>query len=161
MAQAAAVVKAEERKIPQLVPTRMRVAEAVRQVHCVTVESADFPSDFVEPEFWSLVSKDMRPGDLVEVRDDSMTYFGLFYVMAADQTWAKVEPLFEKKLVPVSERQISPDYKVEYKGPHRKWCVLRISDKSAVHEGEPDRGAANVWLDGYVRTIGARLTKVA
>lgn len=157
MAEVKDAPKVEERPLVLLVPNRRALAEQVRQTHVVTVESAEHPEDFLKPEFWSLVARDMRLGDHVEIRDDAMTYWGEFLVLACDSTWAKLHRLRESKLVPAAEREISPDFKVEHKGPHRKYCVIRLSDKSIIHEGEPDRSRANRWLEEYARTIGAKL----
>jgi hypothetical protein len=44
-----------------------------------------------------------------------------------------------------------------YKGPHLKYCVIRKSDKSIVHEGAASRVDANSWLLGYARTVGAKI----
>lgn len=145
----------KKRELTQLVPTRRALAEAVMRVHVVTVESPEHPEDFLEPEFWALVAKEFTVGDRVEIRDDGMTYWAEFLVLACDRTWAKVHKLREHRLVPVEELQLSDDFTIQYKGPHLKWCVLRVSDNSIVHEGEQERTGAVTWLDGYLRVVGA------
>lgn len=155
------VATKEERKINAVVPNRRQLAEHGRQTHIITVEDASHPEDFLDPAFWALVAKDMQLGDHVEIRDDGMTFWGEYLILAADKTWAKLHKLRESKLVPVEERSISPDYSVQYKGPHKKYCVVRKSDSSIVHEGAPDRASANVWLEGYARTVGAPVVKKA
>lgn len=151
----------EKRELTQLVPSRRQLAESVRQTHVVTVEDAKHPEDFLSPEFWALVAKDFVIGDHIELRDDGMTYWAEYLVVACDRTWAKVHPLRQATLTPVEEMPISKDFDVAFKGPHRKWCVIRISDKSIVHEGEQDRTSANRWLEGYAKTVGAPLAKAA
>lgn len=151
----------KEHQVQAVVPNRRQLAEHGRQTHLVTVDNADFPKDFLDPAFWALVAKEMQLGDHVEIRDDGMTYWGEFLVLAADKTWAKLHLLRETKLVPMEERSISPEFLVQFKGPHKKWSVIRKADSTIVHDGEPDRGAANRWLEQYARTIGAPIAKAA
>lgn len=141
----------------QLAPLRRQLAEQAVRHHVVTVESAEHADDFLKPEFWALVAKELTIGDRIEIRDDSMTFWAEYLVTACGSTWAKVQQLRNHKLVPEDEKSVAPDFLVEFKGPHRKWCVLRRSDKSVIHEGEQDRAAANRWLEGYAKTTGAKL----
>jgi hypothetical protein len=147
----------EERPIKQLAPQRRKLAEYARQHHVVTVEDAEHPEDFLQPEFWALIAKDMQVGDRVDVQDDELTFFGEYLVMACDRTWAKLHKLHETALVPPKEAAVSPDFDIQYKGPHLKYCVIRKSDKSIVHEGAASRVDANSWLLGYARTTGAKI----
>lgn len=146
-------------KFAPLPPVRRKLAEHGRQTHLITVESAEYPEDFLKPEFWALVAKDMQLGDHVEIRDDSMSFWGEYIVLGCDATWAQLHQLRQAQLVPAEQRLISPDFLVAFKGPHRKWCIVRISDGAIVHEGEQHRGAANLWLEGYAKTIGASVSR--
>lgn len=157
MAQAEAKKETETRAIQPVVPNRRMLAEHGRQTHLVTVETVENPADFEDPAFWSLVAKEMALGDHIEVRDDGMSYWAEFLVVSCDRTWAKVAKLREVRLTPIKDDAISPDYEVAWKGPHRRWCVIRLSDRSPVHEGAQDRAAANTWLIEYARNIGAKL----
>lgn len=156
MAEVLEKQKTEEkpRAVGMAVPNRVQSAEHGRNVHLFTAESGEHPEDFLRDEFWGLVSKNFSPGDHVEIRTDDMIFWGEYLVLAADRTWAKLHPLREIKLPSASSRQVSPEYKVEWKGPHKKYCAIRIKDSSIVHEGEQERAGAERWLEGYVRTIG-------
>lgn len=149
----------EEKKIAvnPVVPNRRVLAEHGRQTHLVTVEGVEDPAAFEDPAFWSLVAKDMTIGDHIEVRDDALSFWAEYLVVACDRTWVKVAKLREVRLTPVKDTSISPDYEIAWKGPHRRWCVIRLSDRSAVHEGSQDRATATTWLNEYVRNIGAKL----
>lgn len=144
----------KQRSAGMAVPNRVQLAEHGRNIHLFTAESGEHPEDFLLDEFWGLVSRNFAPGDRVEVQTDDMTFWGEYLVLASDRTWAKLFPLREIKLPSANQRQVSPDYKVEHKGSHRKYCVIRIKDSSVVHEGEPERLGAERWLESYLRTIG-------
>lgn len=139
-----------------LVPNRMQAAEHGRNIWLATAESAEHPEDFLRPTFWAHVAKNLQPFDHIELRTDDGTYWAEFLVTSCEKTWAKVQLLREAKISVSVEAPIDPEYKAEWKGPHRKWCVLRIKDGSLVHEGLADRGAANQWLESYVRTVGKK-----
>lgn len=145
------------RTFVQLPPQRRQLADFGKQHHVVTVEAAEFTEDFLKPEFWALVAKEFKVGDTIEIRDDGMTFWAEYLVLGCGATWAKVSKLRSYALVPEEQRSVAPDFKVEYKGPHRKYCVIRLSDKSIVHEGEQDAAAANRWLESYAKTVGAKL----
>lgn len=151
--------KAAEEKPRQpgmAIPNRVQMAENGRNTFLFTAESGAQKEDFLRPEFWGLVSKSFRPYDHVEIRIDDATFWGEYLVLASDRTWAKLHPLREIALPSATVDDIDPDYKIEWKGPHLKYCVIRVSDASVVHEGEQERGGAGQWLEGYIRTIGKK-----
>lgn len=152
-----AAEKLKERPLVQIIPARCKLAESVRSTHVITVEDASHPEDFLKPEFYSLVARDFVVGGHVEIVDDQMTFFGEYLVTACDSTWAKVHPLREIKLVASKEMPVHSDFSIEYKGTHRKFCVIRLRDKTIVHEGAQDRAAANLWLIGYAKTTGLKV----
>jgi hypothetical protein len=147
-------VATKEREIGMAVPNRIALGEHARNVHVYTAESSEHPEDFTRPEYWGLVSTKFQPFDHIELRTDDGIYWAEFLVVACDRTWAKVHKLREVKLQTQEDKPADPRFKEEWKGPHRKWCVIRQSDKSIIHDGEADRAAARRWLDEYLRTIG-------
>ncbi len=168
MAKTAAVKKDEEQQSAEvkqirpagmIAPNRVSMGEHARNVWTCTAPSGAQPEDFLRPEYWGMVAKTMKPFDHVEVRTDDGTFWGEYLVLASDRTWAKLHPLREVVLPSADAEDISKDYKIEHKGPHLKYCVIRKSDSSIVHEGEQERLGAEQWLSGYLRTIGSPVGK--
>ena len=152
MAQAQAVQQEDpNRRIPIIAPNRVGLAEHQRNHWVATAENAEHTKDFLDPGFWSNVAKDFRQYDIVEVRVDDGTYWGEFLVMSCDRTWAKLHPLREVRLQAAPASPISNLCKVDWKGPHRKFAVIKIADGSVLHDGEQERAGAERWLDSYVR----------
>jgi hypothetical protein len=149
----------EKREVSPAVPNRLQLAEHALQFHVYTAESGDYPEDFLKPEYWSLVATKFQPYDHIEVRADDGTYWAEFLVVSCDRTWARVHKLRDARLQVANEQPVDPDYKVEWKGPHKKWCVIRQGDKSIVHDGEAEKSFAVRWLEEYVRTIGKHSQK--
>jgi hypothetical protein len=48
---------------------------------------------------------------------------------------------------------LSSGYKVEYKGPTKKHCVIRLSDNEIVQEGIAQKSEAQRWVSEHVRAI--------
>jgi hypothetical protein len=151
-----AEAEAKTRTVPMIAPNRVQTGDHARTVWVINAESGENPGDFLQPEYWANVAQNMRPMDHVEVRSDDGTYWGEFLVTSADRNWAKLHLLREIKLQSVGEQPVDERYKVEWKGAHLRWCVIRSSDKSAVHEGAQERGVALRWLEEYLRTIGRK-----
>ena len=168
MAQAAAVRKdrtadeasgEKKREAGMAVPNRVQMAEGGRNVHLYTAPSGTEPDDMLVPAYWGLVCKNFRPYDHIEVRTDDGAFWGEYIILASDRTWAKVHPLRVVDLPNAQVEEIDPAYKIEWKGPHLKFCVLRTENGSAVHEGEQERSGAVAWLQQYLRTIGKAAAK--
>jgi hypothetical protein len=135
----------EKREVSPAVPNRLQLAEHALQFHVYTAESGDYPEDFLKPEYWSLVATKFQPYDHIEVRADDGTYWAEFLVVSCDRTWARVHKLRDARLQVANEQPVDPDYKVEWKGPHKKWCVIALQP-GATHlrrarAREPDGGA--------------------
>jgi hypothetical protein len=147
----------EDRPIKQLAPQRCKLAEHVRAHYVVTVEDATHPEDFLQPEFWALVAKDFAAR--IPRRHHRRRAHLLRRVPRprVRSDLGEAPPLHEVQLVPPKEEVVAPDFDIQYKGPHLKYCVIRKSDKSIVHEGAASRVDANSWLLGYARTVGAKI----
>lgn len=155
---------AEEKSNRTVVPGRKKTAESARNFWVVTVEQGTKREDLKRPEFWSLVSADFRPYDRIEVRCDDGTFFAEFVVLSCDRTWARVHELIYCLLgtqdVSLSEAAILEArgrYKVEWRGPHLKFCVERKDGENIarVQQELPDKVAATVWLENHLKTVGA------
>jgi hypothetical protein len=44
---------------------------------------------------------------------------------------------------------VSAKHKVEWKGPHHKFCVIRLSDSTMLHTGSATRALADDWLRNH------------
>lgn len=144
----------KEREVPSVVPNRVQMAEHGRNIHLVTAESGEFPKDFLQPEFYAHVAKDMRPMDHVEIRTDDGTYWAELLVTEAASNWAKVHMLREAQLQSPGEQPSDKRFRVEWKGPHLKHCVIRAKDSSVIHSGDAQRKDSILWLEDYTRNIG-------
>lgn len=147
---------------PQLDADRFKTAEHERNVWTATVEPGITREQITNSAFWSHMAAKLRPYDQIEVRCDDGRFFGQLLVMSAERTWAKVRVLawhdFTRDVTQAQPKKDDPDappvnYKVEWKGPHKKWCVIRLSDSTMVHEEAASKEDAQRWLDGHLRVV--------
>lgn len=150
-----------------VMPGRVKIAEAARNYWVVTVEVGVTRDELKRPEFWSLVAKNFRPYDRLEVRADDGTYFAEYLVLSADRAWAKVHELrFEAlgtqdvSLTEAAAAEFRSRFLVKYRGPHLMHCVERKDgDKvERLSEKHPDQAAAHVWLENHLKAIGTAVT---
>jgi hypothetical protein len=124
---------------PPPAPSAVPILNAARfgqpgQFHadwCATVPS-DTPWEAIHsPRFWRVVVHRMRIGDLIEVRSDNLTKWGLFLVTFVEVSTGAIN------LAPIHERefeaaQFTPDataaYYPSYQGVVNGWCVKRAED---------------------------------
>lgn len=148
-------VKAD-RPIVQLSPARFKLAEYERQIYVATAEEGCTPEDLLKPEHWAHVAKDLKPWDRIEARANDGTWFAEYLVLDTSRAWARVRLLGEVQHITTADvaqtqASLQGTYRVEYKGPHSKWCVIRNSDNAMQKEGEGSRDAAETWMKGRLQ----------
>ena len=146
--------------VVQLSPTRMKSAEYERVVYVVTVPVGTNKDDMENPAFWSHVAMKLKPWDRLEVRCDDGAFFAEYLILACDRLWAKVKELSfvelnakETELTDVSE------YKIQWKGPHLKFCVIRTKDGGMLKE-RMEKDEASLWLKEYLNTVIGKQKRV-
>lgn len=136
-------------------PSRCNLVEYERQDWVVTAEQGTDLSDLVDPGFWAHVSARMKPYDHIEVRVDDGSWLVQLLVLDCSRNWAKVYVLAEHHLTTtdVSQSQAAK-HSVEYKGPHKKHCVIRKSDSECVKEGISTKEEAYRWMAEHEKATG-------
>lgn len=154
--------------VPQLAAERFKLAEHERNIHSITVEDGITRAQIIDPAFLAHVAAKLRPYDQVEVRCDDGALFAKLLVLQSERTWARVHVLEWHDLTtrdvaltqtsdmeqataagPAADKE--QDYVVAYKGPHKKWSVIRLADGGYMREGEESKAAAQHWLTDWLR----------
>lgn len=139
-------------------PQRMQVAEYVRREWVVTAEEGTSIDDIVHPGYWAHMARQLAMYDRVEVRIDTGEFLLELLVKAVGPNWAQVAVLHHHDLTGAAteEADAHSELEVKFKGPIRKWCVLRKSDSEILHEKEESKLAASTWAEQYESTILGR-----
>ena len=152
---------------PQLEPSRFHLAEHQRNVYVATVEGGIARADMLAPEFWSHIAAKLRPYDEIVVYCDDGSLYARMLVLNSERTWARMHVLQWEDLttrdVSLSKgapaaKAASPEvekalFRVEYKGKHKQWCVIRenTNPPEYIREQEVSKANANLWLAEYLK----------
>jgi len=142
-------------KIRRLHPTRMKAAEYNRTVYQVVPEDGTAFDEVKEASFWTHVAGKLRIGDRLEVMPEDGTYFAELIVRATNRQGAQIGVLRKVDLDPVVTESVLTDYTVDWRGPHHKFGVIRIRDKTIVEKGFDTKEQATAWLATNARSLAA------
>lgn len=151
-----------EKATPQLSGDRFKLAEHERNVWSITVEEGITRAQIIDPAFLAHVGAKLRPYDQIEVRCDDGTMYARLMVLQADRTWARVHVMewhdlttrdvaLSQSEAPTPQVDRQQGYEVAWKGPHKKWCVIRKLDSQYVREEEETKANAAKWLEDWLK----------
>ena len=116
---------------------------------------ADIPMDvkldqLLEPSYWAHVADQMQPLDEVKARMEDGSAIHYLVVGWCERNFAHVKldrtvELRVDKEPPAS----SVKHRVEWKGMHQKYCVIRQRDSAILREGELSKDSAARWMREY------------
>lgn len=149
------MAEAPKEREHRLEPGRFHEAGYARNQWVVNAELGATREDFLNPAYWANFAVKLRPYDLVEIRKEDGTYWGMYVVLGADRTYATLHPVVEANL---STRDVSQTkaarYIYQWKGPQKQHCIIRTSDGEIVHEGAQTKPDAMRWLQENEKVLG-------
>lgn len=144
--------KQEEKRAVVLDPQRMQLAEQWRQDWVVLAEPGTRIEDITEPAYWAHMAGRLQQFDRIEVRAETGEWLVELIVVSAGRNWAQLHIAHKFDL---NERtKAAPRaaaHTVEWKGPQRKFSVIRTSDGAVLQEGFGSKPEAQVWLENHER----------
>lgn len=145
---------ARPRKLPE---SRFRIADQVRNFWNIVPEEGTSFDALKDPAYWSHNARKMRNGDLIEAVPDDESYWALLRVKSVGPAGAQVAVIFHEqpKAEPLPEA-VAIDFEVAHKGPHRRWSVIRLSDKEYIKDQFQTREEATLWLAGNYKSLTAQ-----
>jgi len=150
MAETASVKKQN----PVGMPERMGLAEDKRHDWVFDLPVGLKIEDVLEPSYWAHLASQMDPLDHIEVRAEDGSWVAYLVVAYCERNYAKVKL---DRLVKLEDDQEAPitsiKHKVEWKGPHMKFCVIRLSDSAVLQQGMRDKAMANQWMVEHEKTL--------
>ncbi len=146
-----------KRVVPQVNPVRFKQFEFVNTKYSLTVESNTTIEDVQTPEFWAHISQQLRPYDDIRIVTDDGSWYADVFVLVAARNWARVKVKYFAQLttsdVDQSQAEKIDTHRVEYKGPHRKWSVIRNQDDAYLKDGMQTQGEAAAWLKEHLKAL--------
>lgn len=149
-------MEAQELK-KSLMPDRIQIGEAARNVYFVTVEPHTTKEELMDPSFWAHVAPKLTPFSRLEVTTDDVQYFLELLVVNCGTKWAVVKELkyltlngdedfieFENKMA---------EYEIKWKGPKLKFSVIRKKDNETMKDSMGSKEEAATFLREYIKVI--------
>jgi hypothetical protein len=144
--RASAATKAQPKPQPQLHPSRFALAQHKRNIYFITPADGTTLEEVLDPLYWSHVAARLRPTDRVEVHAEDGSFFAELFVREAGRQHARLVPL---RVIEFEQLKQEPDrggFAVQWKGPHLRWCVVRLADNQIVKGECGAKDEAMLWL---------------
>jgi hypothetical protein len=133
-----------------LVEARMKSAEYARQDFVIDADEGTTREDILRTDYWAHVSPMFKPFDHLDVREESGAWVAQLLVVDSGRNWAKVHVMQFHDLHATAAIATPADrYKIEWKGTHHKYSVIRLNDNAVVQNGFGTKDEAAVWLKGH------------
>ena len=131
------------------------VEDGRRQDWVVTAEFGTTPEQVLDTSYWAHVSSKFSPYDHIEVRCDDGSWILELIVTSCDRNWARVflAQRYDLTTADVSETQVQK-HKVQWRGPHLLFGVLRLSDSQVVQEKLRTKEEATAWMNQHEKAMG-------
>jgi hypothetical protein len=154
---ASSVGPAKDVRTGKLDPKRFAPAEEVRVIWRATLDSNQTLEDVMRPDFWShCVGRRPKVGDLIEIVCDTQAFSATLYVRDVGPQWLSAvfwsEPKTHETIKPMEGLG---GFVVDFKGPHLKFCVVRVSDKAVLKDKCATQAEALSWIAAEQRTRAA------
>ena len=132
---------------------RFGLAEQMRQDWVVNAEEGTLVNDVLEPGYWAHIAYKMQVYDRIDVRLETGEWLMELVVLDVGRNYARVHLAKKHDFVETNlDAPVSAiKHKVEFKGPQRKWAVIRIADSAVVQEGFQGKAEAILWLQNHER----------
>jgi hypothetical protein len=128
--------------------------EYVTRVFRVVAPDSHTLDDMLDPVYWVGVASlfEKLPFPRIEVINASGTLFTEFLVLASGKGTAKVALL---RQIPLDREPAgsADEFNVEFKGPQRKWSIIRKSNNAYEKEGFASKDDAKDWLDANLGNL--------
>ena len=122
----------EARRLPF---DRLAAEETEIVAYAVTMPYEHKYEDLFRPDYWAHhAAKFRRAKTKLVVVNDDCTFYAELFVVNCDRGWAQVRELFKTELPTEVDSDAVSDYKVEWKGPKRLFCVIRKNDNISMKE---------------------------
>jgi hypothetical protein len=129
--------------------------------HWVCLERGTPYESVFEPSFWANIVKRAKfaPGQTIRLVNDEMTVFAELKILECGRNWAVVGEWMRKNREDL-ERSRPPtkkgaEHHIGWGGPIDKFRILRKGDNAVIRAGFESEAQARIFLDNYLRQIGA------
>lgn len=139
---------------PVMMPERIGLAEDKRNDWVATLPHGVTLAEAMDPSYWAPVADTFTPLDHIELRAEDGSEVHFLIVRYSERNYAYVHLDRTVKLVVDQEAPVSSiNHKVEWKGPHLQYAVIRTSDSKMLQSGMRKKDDAIAWMTQHEKTL--------
>lgn len=139
-----------KKQAPVLMPDRFGEAEFKTKYFVADAEVGVTPEQVMDPNYWAHVAAGIDPFDKIEVRAEDGSWVAHLVAVSCERHYTKV---ILDRLIKIEENverdAPSSKYKVEFKGTHHKFVVVRLADGQVLQSGFKTRLEAETWMRNH------------
>lgn len=114
---------------------RLGLVEHAWNTHAANVPEGTTLDDVLKPDYWAHYARDIRPMDVLWVYSEDATWEAQLRVMFVSTTEVKTSLLWEVTHEKGAEVFESDTHEVVWKGPVKKFAVVRKDNKEVIADG--------------------------
>lgn len=136
----------------KLIADGIKLAEHARNLHRIAPDSDTTIDDVLKPDYWSHVGAKIAVGDKMEILPVDGAWYLEALVVSCSRVHVKLVVLVQKEVFerakkdPKTPAAAKAPFEIAFKGPQRKWSVIRTKDATYVKEAFSSREEAEAWL---------------
>lgn len=132
-----------------ILESRVDLAEHKRNIWFASAPLGVEPEHLLAEGYWAVVARQLRPLDEIICTSDECKWRVVLLVEDAWNTGARVQELSRQKLMVTEDSVNDQGLRIQWRGPHAKWCVVR-KDGATMKEGLPSREIALQHMQGML-----------
>jgi len=136
---------------------QMTQTEFSRMSWTITLDVGQKMSKLDDPNYWANIALKLRPTHQIYVFSNDGTEYAEYVVLQCSRLYAKVGQVNYKNFDEVADNleDEACEYHVVWKGPNRKFEVIRKADDSAVSSGHESREDGITSMHEYLKVLAA------
>lgn len=136
-------------------PSQCKEESYLARHHRVIADVGYVLEDYLDPNIWASIAPTINPHDIINIVCEDGSWFAQVFVVSAARQWIKVEVLIYKEFKDSTEEPgADQEYAVQWKGPVRRFCIVRVKDNSCVTENIQTKEEAIRACNDYITALG-------
>lgn len=138
-------------------PVILDSREQMVRVYHYSVPAGQTLDTLQEPDYWSHVTRFMKPGYRIEALSEDGSWWANLIVRSVGRVEAVVSVLQYEALEEARDMAAGKEFNIRWGNPKTGFRIFRISSGEVVNEGFQTREAAEIWVKnrGAIDAAGA------
>lgn len=138
-------------------PTQLHLSTYYSTEYRIHVHPADTPEDVLDPKWYAHVARRLRPGDTIVFVAEDMSWVmrALVRHVGAHEVFLGVIEHKNFDAAPADDMTAPEGFEVKWRGPARKYSVVRLSDGAILKDEFPSKEQAIAYMKNKQKALAA------